>query len=328
MADFKCFGFIQLAFSSLALLFAVAACTPGGNSEDPVQLVTSISLDKTSLRLIIGDEVTLTVISVIPDNASDKTFSWSSSDNAIASVDKSGKVTAKSKGNATIQATANDGSGVFASCSVDVKNPCPSRAVDLGLSVYWATSNLSTNVFCAYPQDYGDYYAWGEIEPKAHYSWETYKLCDGSRSTLTKYNTSTSCGTVDNKTSFKDYDYDDDAARKQLLNNWRIPTDAEWTELRENCTWTWTADYNGTGVAGRIVTSNVDGYKDKSIFLPAAGRRVDSSVSAAGNHGYYWSSSLSTDDPVKAWNVDFSFGNVFRSGYGRSDGFSIRPVAD
>ena len=188
--------------------------------------------------------------------------------------------------------------------------------VDLGLSVKWATCNVGATK----PEEYGDYYAWGETEPKTTYNWSTYKWCNGSYNTQTKYCTNSDYGTVDNKTVLE---LADDAARANWGDAWRMPTDAEWTELRENCTWTWTNDYNGTGVAGRIVTSNNNG---NSIFLPAVGDRNGGVLNDAGSYGYYWSSSLHTGNPGIARNVDFDSGYVNRGGSGRYYGLSVRPV--
>ena len=291
------------------------------------QWVTSISLNKTLLPLVIGGEVRLTVTSVLPENANDKSYTWTSSDNTVASVDNSGKVTAKSKGKTTINVTANDGSGVFASCRVTVKSvlgPCPSGAVDLGLSVYWATSNLSTSGLCENPQDYGDYYAWGETATKIEYKWRSYKWCGGSSKSLTKYNTSSEYGTVDNKTELVP---EDDVAYVKLGGKWRMPTDAEWTELLENCTWTRTSNYDGTGVEGVIVTSNKTGYTSRSIFLPAAGCR-SAGLANAGYAGYYWSSSLLMSKPESAWLMYFDSDRLFFGSLIRPYGLSVRPVSE
>ena len=185
--------------------------------------------------------------------------------------------------------------------------------VDLGLSVKWATCNVGANN----PEDYGDYFAWGEVEPKDYYDWSTYKYCNGSSKSLTKYNTSSSYGTVDNNTQLE---LSDDAARANWGGSWRMPTDAEWTELYEQCTWTWTTQ---NGVYGRKVTSKTNG---SSIFLPAAGIRYDSLLDDAGRFGDYWSSSLYADYPNDAWYVYFDFGNVSRDGSYRYYGRSVRPV--
>ena len=193
--------------------------------------------------------------------------------------------------------------------------------VDLGLpsGLKWAVYNVGATK----PEEYGNYYAWGETEPKTLYKWSTYKWCkcNGSSTTLTKYNTSSRKGTVDNKTVLE---LADDAARANWGGAWRMPTDAEWTELRENCTWTWTSNYNCTGVKGRIVTSNING---NSIFLPAAGYRNNDDLNSAGDGGYYWSSSLYADSPGYAWRVYFYSDGVYRDYYGaRYYGQSVRPV--
>ena len=190
--------------------------------------------------------------------------------------------------------------------------------VDLGLpsGLKWATCNVGATK----PEEYGNYYAWGETEPKTTYDWSTYKWCNGSYDTQTKYCISSSYGTVDNKTVL---DLEDDAAAVNWGGAWRMPTDAECQELIENCKWTWTDDYNGTGVAGRIVTSNTNG---NSIFLPAAGYRSYDDLYGAGDYGYYWSGSLYTDYPNLAWKVYFKSDFVSRSSSYRCCGQSVRPV--
>ncbi|MDD7529066.1 MAG: hypothetical protein PUK04_06365 [Bacteroidales bacterium] len=187
--------------------------------------------------------------------------------------------------------------------------------VDLGLpsGTKWATCNVGATK----PEEYGDYYAWGETEPKTTYDWSTYKWCNGDYDTQTKYCTDSSYGTVDNKTVLE---LADDAARANWGGAWRMPTDAEWTELRENCTWTWTTK---NGVNGYEVKSNING---NSIFLPAAGYRDGGGLSSAGYDGDYWSSSLSTGYPGDAWYVYFLSGSVDRDSDNRYYGHSVRPV--
>lgn len=191
--------------------------------------------------------------------------------------------------------------------------------VDLGLSVKWATCNVGADK----PSEYGDYFAWGEVQPKSDYTWSTYKWCNGSSNTQTKYNINSLYGTVDNKIVL---DHEDDAACINLGDGWRMPTYEEWTELINNCTWTWTDDYEGTGVSGKIVTSNKSGYTDKSIFLPAAGDFYDGGQRNFGTNGFYWSSLLNTDSSAYASYVFFN-SNSFRlfRNY-RYVGKTIRPV--
>ena len=189
--------------------------------------------------------------------------------------------------------------------------------VDLGLpsGTLWATCNVGASS----PSDYGNYYAWGETSTKSDYSWSTYKYCYGSSDNLTKYCTSSSYGRVDNKTTL---DLSDDAARANWGGSWRMPTQSEWQELRDNCTWTWTTQ---GGHNGYKVTSKKNG---KSLFLPAAGYRDGSSLYLAGTRGYYWSSSLYSSGPYYAYYCRFYSGSVDPSDWNcRYGGPSVRPVA-
>ena len=188
--------------------------------------------------------------------------------------------------------------------------PVP-EAVDLGLSVKWASFNLG-----AYkPEEAGNYYAWGEIEPKSYYDWSTYSWCNGSFEALTKYNTNSDYGTVDNKTVL---DLEDDAAHVTLGGNWRMPTEQELKELMTSCTWTWTTQ---NGINGQIAT----GANGNSIFLPAAGKHGIVGLTDTGSYGYYWSSSLHAGPQSAS-------GLILHSSYAsiaisfRYCGFSVRPV--
>ncbi len=200
------------------------------------------------------------------------------------------------------------------------------KPVDLGLSsgLKWADANLGANA----PEHYGNYYAWGETETKSNYIWSTYKWANGSEKKLTKYCPADKAdfwngdGQPDVKTVL---DSENDVAHALLGGKWRMPTDEEWTELRTQCTWTWTTE---NGVNGQRVT----GPNENSIFLPAAGGRNGEDLKGVGTYGHFWSSSLDTDDPSKAWQVYFSSssypGSVTRSNVGRYIGWSIRPVSD
>ena len=189
--------------------------------------------------------------------------------------------------------------------------------VDLGLpsGLKWATCNVGATK----PEEYGNYYAWGETTTKETYSWATYKWCNGSDDTLTKYNTNGGLGTVDNKTVL---DLEDDAARANWGGAWRMPTDGEWGELLDECTWEWKNAYKAT-TAGYLVTSKING---NSIFLPAAGYRYNDVLDGAGNLGYCWSSSLYTGNPIGTWYVYFGSDSVDRDFNSRYFGYSVRPV--
>ena len=187
--------------------------------------------------------------------------------------------------------------------------------VDLGLSVKWATCNVGASK----PEEYGDYFAWGETQPKDYYEWSTYKWCNGSYDTQTKYCTDSDYGTVDNKTTL---DLSDDAARANWGGSWRMPTTEEQQELIKNCTWTWTTQ---NGVNGYKVTSKKNG---NSIFLPAAGYRSSSGLHIAGSGGFYWSSSLYTDYhyPSNAYGLGFVSDCMYWDDIFRYYGQSVRPV--
>ena len=298
-----------------------ATTTDGGKTAECAvtvkQYVTSISIPPT-INLNEGETRQLTA-TVHPDNAFDKSVSWTSEEESIATVDENGIVTAVSKGATNVIAKANDGSGTNALCLVVVSSACPDGAIDLGLTIpegynlYWATCNLGATK----PEDYGDYYAWGETETKSDYSWSTYKF-GTSPGPFSKYNTDISNGTADNIIAL---DTEDDAAHVVLGGNWRMPTDDEWTALRAECTWVWTTE---NGVEGYKVM----GTNGNSIFLPAAGYRFNTNLYHLGSKGYYWSSSLNTYAPIFAWYVYFDSGNYYNNGSDRCGGFPVRPVSE
>ena len=186
--------------------------------------------------------------------------------------------------------------------------------VDLGLpsGTLWATCNVGADN----PEDYGDYFAWGETEPKSNYEWTTYKWCNGSSNTMTKYCTDSYYGMVDNK---MELDPEDDAAYVNWGSSWRMPTKDQQTELRTKCTWTWTTQ---NGVNGHLVT----GPNGNSLFLPAAGYRFHSSLYYEGSRGSYWSRTLYSSDPSWACGVLFNSEGLTWSTNDRYGGFPIRPV--
>lgn len=187
------------------------------------------------------------------------------------------------------------------------------EAVDLGLSVKWA----SCNVGATKPEEYGDYFAWGETSPKTNYDWSTYKYCDGRSSTINKYCNNSQYGIVDDKIILE---LTDDAAHVNWSGRWRMPTAAEQAELVNNCTWTWTKQ---NGVEGYEVT----GKNGNSIFLPLTGFRENTGSVNDCVSGGYWSSSLRKDNSNSAQFVQItsSFGES-RGTSKRFYGHPVRPV--
>ena len=170
-------------------------------------------------------------------------------------------------------------------------------AVDLGLSVKWATCNVGADS----PEDYGNYYAWGEMETKSSYS---------------KSNSDTYGVDLDDISGSAEYD----VATANWGDSWRMPTYAEIEELLSDCTWEWTAQNN---VNGYLVT----GSNGNSIFLPAAGFRRGSSLNSAGSSGYYWSSTSSGSGSGTAYYLYFFSGHYEESFAYRYRGHTVRPVS-
>ena len=181
--------------------------------------------------------------------------------------------------------------------------------VDLGLSVKWATFNVGATS----PEDDGDYFAWGETETKETYSWATYKWCDGTQNTMTKYNA------TDGKTILEPAD---DAAQVHWGGNWRMPSKEEVDELTQQCNWIWTTHNNVNGY-------KVTGPNGNSIFLPAAGYKGAGPTYPAGEDGLYWTNTLEKRhySYLIVLHDDAPPTQAGSSGT-RCFGFTIRPVYD
>ena len=219
-------------------------------------------------------------------------------------------------------------------------------AVDLGLpsGTLWATFNVGATA----PEEYGDYFAWGEIEPHyadghsqdspcsdwrdgySGYDWVDYKWGNGKDEwkTINKYTVADnqrdgiwydgSEFVGDGKTELDD---EDDVAVQLWGADWQMPTIADWEELIDNCTWTWTTE---NGVDGYKVTSKKDGYTDKSIFLPAAGNRLGSYI--VSSEGNYWSRSLYVRSQYACCFYFISDIVFMTTNHYRCEGYSVRAV--
>ena len=187
--------------------------------------------------------------------------------------------------------------------------------VDLGLpsGVKWATFNVGATQ----PEEYGDYFAWGETEPKELYDWSTYKWCDGSYNTLTKYNTDSEYGVVDNKKILESLD---DAAYVNWGGNWRMPSVDEWNELLSHCSLKWE---ERNGVSGVTLVSVQNG---NSLFLPAAGvYHYDNGLVNLNVEGWYRTNSL--DESRGTISLGFSYtGSINWYANDRCFGQPVRPV--
>ena len=269
----------------------------------------------------------------MPENATHRNVYWSSNYDAVATVSSTGVVKGIRLGSADISAKTVSGQ-FLAKCRVTVVPPpytaITPEAIDLGFPsrLKWASFNLGATK----PEEYGDYFAWGETEPhyysrdplayrpgKYGYSWQYYNWCMGSKNSIIKYCPDPNCGYngfTDDKTVL---DPEDDAATVILGDKWRMPTKEEQEELLANCTW---EETSVNGVTGILAT----GPNGNSLFLPFAGYFTQNVIQLVGSWGGLWSSSLYTDDPLCSYYFEF-FGNTGRiNRYTRSYGRPIRPV--
>ena len=190
--------------------------------------------------------------------------------------------------------------------------------VDLGLpsGTLWATCNIgATN-----PEDYGDYFAWGEIETKNTYSWDNYKYANGASDKFTKYCNKSSYGYDGYTDSRTTLEKSDDVAYQIWGSDWCMPTPAQWQELKDKCTWKWTTR-NGKE------DYKVKGKNGNTIFLPLAGYKgSDGTPLSIETFGFYWSSSLDLDEPDCGGDLYFLSGLVNTGSCYRDCGRSVRPV--
>ena len=197
--------------------------------------------------------------------------------------------------------------------------------VDLGLTsgTLWATMNVGATS----EDDYGSYFQWGDTEDKrdADCGWESYKYCNGTEDSMTKYNTDSYYGTVDNKITL---DLEDDAARANMEGDWRMPSLALMEELVAETNSEWVTGYKGTNINGRKFTSKTD--PSKYIFIPASGYRLGSEFNnnhADSDHTHVWSSSLFFPVPYGASLLNFDSNSISTDGYcERYDGCVVRGV--
>jgi len=301
----------------------------------PVKPVTRITLSPKELTMEQGTSKDV-IATVLPVSASNREVTWRSSRPEVATVEASGRnatITAVGVGSCVILCSATDGSGVYAECPVTVQDN--HEYVDLGLpsGTLWATCNVGADS----PEEFGEYFAWGETEPKYDYLWDNYKHCKGSETTLTKYcwySSNGYNGFTDNKTEL---DPEDDAATVNWGSRWQMPSQQQMEELMlggyVGITWT-----TQNGINGMLFTSYSNG---KSIFLPAGGFRSSYGVSNGGSHngspdgvsgnvnfaGDYWSRSIDLNKDYEPYYKNFwsnyEFGMAL---YGRYAGRNIRPV--
>ena len=314
---------------------------PGGHGSSAV---TGVILDRSELKIEEGTYDYL-VATVLPETAANKAVEWESSKPAVAIVNDNGEVSAITQGSATITVTTKEG-GFKASCDLLVvaKNSLHPY-VEMGDGLRWSTCNLGASK----PEEFGDFYAWGETKPyyksghaldkncnswesgkDAGYDWPSYSHANGEKEKLTKYCSNSTFGNEGFDDTLTQLKAVDDAAAQAWHSAWRMPTEAEWKTLRNTSSfkWEYTTNYKKTGVSGMIVTSKIAGYEGNSIFLPDTGHRYHTDyVQPGATHTCYWTSSLDTSTPYGATASCFeSDGKIFSTSFERCVGFAIRPV--
>jgi len=321
---------------ALAALLLLCSCQPAE--------VSSIQLNKHELFLGKAANEVLTV-TFTPANAKDKSVTWASSNPAIATV-ADGIVVGVTPGVTEIVAKCGD---ALDKCRVTVLD-----AVDLGIvmtkpdgtryALWWAASNLCRTGLCANPEDYGDYFAWGDVDPYytsmspfvwktgkgKGYDWSTYKWAKGEAKKLTKYcpkDKTDYWGDSGAPDGLTQLEKGDDAAYHILGGTWRLPTLEEAWALSRQCEWSWV---NQKGVLGRRGTA----ANGNSIFFPAGGIIGGTKVFYKEDSGYFGTSTLYTEGYN---NMGPEHANVLfigvRTGLGigyqyREYGVSIRPVLE
>jgi hypothetical protein len=221
-----------------------------------------------------------------------------------------------------------DSGGLSTSWSVRTVLASNVQYMEMGDGLKWATCNVGADT----PQDYGDYFAWGETETyysslspltwkegkTAGYAWGSYSLGNGS--TFSKYN----------GTDYTTLQPEDDAASVNMGGMWRTPTKEEWLALRNtsNFTWTWETNYNGSGRKGYLVTSKVTGYAGNSIFLPAGGYLYDKTNNRIGEGLFYWGASINPSNKNSAYGFDCETGGYHNDYDERRYGQLVRAVCE
>lgn len=180
----------------------------------------------------------------------------------------------------------------------------PEGTTELGLSVLWATCNVGASS----PEEFGGYYAWGELEEKDNYSWSTYRWGNGYAS-VTKYTQE------DEEEVLKK---EDDVASVKLGGHWHIPTNLQWREIFNRCARE-SETINGVGCL--IFTSPITGNK---LIIPNAGYKNENNTYGSGIYAKYWTSTRNESYDNKAWNVNTGLGTMYAES--RCAGMSIRPV--
>ena len=276
----------------LSISIAFFSSCPG-STNDPDIAVTSISLDNTVVSLLVGDTETLTA-TVLPENATNRTVTWTSDRQNIATVDTNGRISARAEGTAIITARAGNQT---ATATVTVNDGVLIRGT------VWATRNVDMpGTFARNPEDAGMFYQWNR-----NVGWSATDPIRSSNGSAWNDQPAAGTGWA--------------AIFDPCPTGWRVPSNVELNNLVQSGS-TWIIV---NGVAGRQFGSG-----NNTIFLPAAGSRspvtgAGGELRNVGTHGNYWSSTRR--DTFTAHSISFDNLNMSGDGF-PSSGFSVRCVAE
>ena len=341
-------GVATVSASGMVTAIAGGNCTITATAQDGtgvvgqcrvtvIQRATGITLNPSECSIVrqSGQRLEATVL---PANTSNRAVVWTSSDESVATISDHGddwaSVWAVNVGTCIVTATAQDGSGVSAQCTVRVYKDDSGAVgdynyIDLCLpsGTMWAECNFGASS----PEQYGNRYSWGS-QDESGYTWASYFDTEDGGQTFLKYNTPTN----EAQNECEELDLADDIASTYYPGYifYRTPSAAQWRELQDECDWTY-EELNG--VRGARVTSRVNG---RSIFLPANGQyngevNPDYAYEYCNQTGYYWTRSRFGDGTTqareaRAMSFALNDNNTFSSAtlvYSeRRYGMAIRPV--
>lgn len=303
--------FVKITLLIAACMLLFAACSKSSSGKEEKAPTLSFVQDISNVVILRGAQKRFTVTKEEGDD--DTPAQWVSSNRGIVEVED-GLVIAKAVGQAKIKAKKGKRIGYF---DVTVEEPFPHDYVDLGLSVYWATTNLGAN----YVGEYGDYFAWGEAESKPEFYWWNYAwwISFTGGNNVTKYCSTLMYGYVDNIDNVL---LEDDAARWLWGDKWRTPTEAELDELL-----TQTITYKSTYL-GNPGTYFKNKNNSELIFLPYSRNKYLGTAQDV-YRGYYWTATVRRAQPTKSYylRLDPNYA-PYKDQEDRFIGMSIRPVRD
>lgn len=249
--------------------------------------LTDVSFEKDKIQMRQASVTRLNVTMAGGRRNVNSACTWISSDENVVSVMDDGLIVAKKPGECVITVLTY---GKGATCTVTV-TPYEMEFVDLGLGVLWATCNLGADN----PSDYGDYYAWAEIETKDYYNWSSYRYFStfsSNRAYLDKYTTNENSGFLLKPDNLDRLEGIDDVASVLSGGEWNIPTSQDFKELIEKCS---RKTVTVKGVMGMEFESKIPGFEGKKIFIPFSGCMIDDKTAGVGQEYNLWSSTAVGD---------------------------------